>query len=348
LRIACVIHTPGQVHFWSHIITTLQENGHNVLVVSRNSEIMSILLTNYGIKSDFYGNNIKALGSKLFHLPEHFLTCFSLLSRFHPDIIVGSGILESHSSALLKKPCVIFEDTEMTPSLERIQWIITTSDIITPSCFMRNLGKKQIRINGYKELAYLHPNYFKPNATIFNQLGIDQNEKYIIVRFNAFSAVHDVGKRGFPFTDKFTLIKTLEKYAKIFISAEGDLPADLEKYRLSISPHKIHQILYHAQMLVSDTGTMTTEAAVLGTPGIMCLSNAAEFGNFLELEQKYGLLFSFYEPQDAISKALELIQQPDLKNQWAQKRQKLLNEKIDVTRFMVDFIENYPESSKKI
>ena len=43
-------------------------------------------------------------------------------------------------------------------------------------------------------------------------------------------------------------------------------------------------------------------------------------------------------------KALELIQQPDLKEKWAKKRQRLLADKIDVTQFMVDFIEHYPQS----
>ena len=49
----------------------------------------------------------------------------------------------------------------------------------------------------------------------------------------------------------------------------------------------------------------------------------------------------------AKQKAIELIQQPDLKDQWVRKRQKLLADKIDVTEFMVDFIENYPESFRK-
>jgi hypothetical protein len=94
-------------------------------------------------------------------------------------------------------------------------------------------------------------------------------------------------------------------------------------------------------MVVADTGTMITEAAVLGIPGILCLSNAKQFGNFLELEQKYGLIYSFSEPEKAIHKAVELIQQPGLKEQWDIKKQKLLADKIDVTQFMVDYVENY-------
>ena len=39
-----------------------------------------------------------------------------------------------------------------------------------------------------------------------------------------------------------------------------------------------------------------------------------------------------------------LIQQEDLKGEWREKRRSLLEDKIDVTAFLVWFIENYPES----
>jgi predicted glycosyltransferase len=269
------------------------------------------------------------------------------MREFRPDVIVGAGIIEAYVSVLLRKPCIIFEDTEQTPSLERSQWKQLASTIITPDCFLKDLGKKQVRFAGYKELAYLHPNYFKPDSSILNELGLSKNEKFVILRFNVFDAVHDIGRHGFTATYQLKLVEELKKHAKVFISPEGILAKELESHLLPIAYDRIHHALYYAQMLVSDTGTMTTEAAILGTPGIMCLSNAGQFGNFIELEQKYDLIYSFREPDQAIQKAVELIQQPDLKEQWAIKRRKLLADKIDVTQFMVDFIENYPESFSK-
>ena len=35
---------------------------------------------------------------------------------------------------------------------------------------------------------------------------------------------------------------------------------------------------------------------------------------------------------------------PGLKSEWKKRKEKMLSEKIDVTAFMVWFIENYPES----
>jgi uncharacterized protein len=130
----------------------------------------------------------------------------------------------------------------------------------------------------------------------------------------------------------------------VFISAEGSLPEDLIAYKLPIAPHRIHNALYYAQMVVSDTGTMTVESAILGTPGVICSSSAPLYSNFLELENKYGLMYVFNESEKAIARAIELIQQPDLKEQWAQKRRVMLADKKDIAGFMIDFIGNYPQS----
>jgi len=61
----------------------------------------------------------------------------------------------------------------------------------------------------------------------------------------------------------------------------------------------------------------------------------------VELEDRYQLIFNYGDPNQAILKAVELIQQPDLKQQWQEKRQALLADKIDVLKFMVETIEGY-------
>jgi predicted glycosyltransferase len=325
----------------------LVKRGHTLLVLSRGGGITEELLSKYNIPHRTYGEGSNTLYGKLLRLPSQLTKCFTFISKFHPDIIVGSGILEAHVSAILRKPCVIFEDTEVTPWLERVQWQLTASMIISPSCLMKDLGKKQIRIEGYKELAYLHPNRFKPDPSIFEELGIDRSQKYVVVRFNAFAAIHDVGVHGFSLEDKYILVKALEKHTLVFISAEGGLAENLRAYRLPTAPHRIHHVLYYAQMIVADSGTMAVESAVLGTPGIVCESTSEQTGNIVEIEQKYGLLYVVLEPKKAIGKALELIQKPNLKEDCAKKRQQLLADKIDVAEFMTEFIENYHESIRQ-
>jgi hypothetical protein len=101
-------------------------------------------------------------------------------------------------------------------------------------------------------------------------------------------------------------------------------------------------------MFIGDSQTMTSESAILGTPSLKCNTFAGNLSVPNELEHKYKLCFSF-QPEDfdkMILKIKQLISTPNLKQEFQQRRLKMLADKIDVTAFMVWFIENYPESAK--
>jgi predicted glycosyltransferase len=347
IKVLFCINTPAQAHTWRNVIKNLMLRGHQIRILARDYGSTAEILTKAGLPVYAF-NSIVRRYLRLFEIIVHVRNSLKVSKGFTPDIVIGFGVDAAITAALLRRPCLVFTDSEPMP----VQHLLTrgfASAIITPSCFNKDLGKKHLRIEGYKELAYLHLDYFRPDITIFDELKIARGEKYIILRFNIFDAVHDIGKHGFTVADQSNLVQELNKYAHVFISPEGPLAKELEGYRLSIPYERIHHALYYAQLLVTDTQTMTTEAAILGTPAVRCNSfvGPKDMGNFIELEQKYDLIYSYSDSEQAIQKAIELIQQPDLKEQWAKKRQKLLSDKIDVTQFMVDFIENYPESVKE-
>ena len=168
------------------------------------------------------------------------------------------------------------------------------------------------------------------------------------MRFNVFKAHHDVGIRGLNINQKLKLIELLEPYGRIFITTERDIEPELKKYQMPISPEKIHSLLYYATMLVGDSQTMTSEAAVLGTPAIRCNDFVGRISYLEEEEHKYGLTYGF-KPEDfdkMIVKIIKLLKTQNLKQEWQKRRQKMLSDKIDPTSFMVWFVENYPESAK--
>jgi predicted glycosyltransferase len=341
---AFFIHTPAQAHLWAQVMKKLIARGISAVAIIRGGYDISHLLEAYKLPSVTYGISAKTSHLKIIQLPGHFFTACSLLKAYEPSMVIGTGPVEATAAAILRKTCVIFEDSEPTPGLERSLWKRFSGAIITPSCFSLDLGNKHIRIPSYKELSYLHPNHFIPDPSVLRELGVNPGEKYAILRFNAFDAVHDIGRKGFSLNDKYKLVKTLEPFTRIFISSEDPLPEDLDKYRLAVAVHRIHHVLNYAHLLVADTGTMATEAAVLGVPSVMCLSNYHEFGNFRELESDYGLMFCFNSSASAIEKAVELIQQPNLKQDWSKKKEKLLLHKIDLAGFIAGLIIKWPES----
>jgi predicted glycosyltransferase len=336
-RILFVINTPGQAYTWRFCIEHYKKTGYQVGILARDLGPTLKNLSSFG----FEFSQFKPISQKLFRPLEiltHIRYGLRANKKLHAAIVIGFGIDAALLARVIHARSIIFTDNESTPVQNRFAHLLSNT-FITPVSFRYNLGKKHIRINGYKELAYLHPNYFKPDPDILDELRVKPKEKYVILRFNSFNAVHDIGKKGFFDAEKVELVKNLEKYARVFISAEGKLAPELEKYKLPIEPYRIHHAIYYAEMLVSDTGTMPWEAAVLGTTAVVGGEFTKKFGNFREMEQKYGLLYSYTDPGLAVSKAIELIQNPDLKQQALVKHDKLLEEKIDVADYFISVIE---------
>lgn len=340
---------PADVHFFKNLIFNLQKHGHSVLVAARNKDVSLDLLDAYQIDYVPVGR----IGRNKFSLISEWIKrdyeILKLAYKFSPDILVGLGPCPVHSARILKKFSILFNDSEVVNSAALLSYPFANV-ILTPSNFSKNLGKKQIRFDGYKELAYLHPNYFRPNLKIYDDLGLKSKDKYIVMRFVAWKAGHDFNQHGLSLEMKVKFVHELNKYAKVYISSESEPPPELEAYKITLPPEKMHDLLYYAHMFIGDSQTMTTEAAVLGTPAVRCNSFVGihDMSNFVELENTYNLIFNYSDPNKALEKAIELIQIKDLKSQWRIKKDNLLKDKIDVTGFMTRLIESFPESSKVI
>ena len=350
MRILVGMAHPKHVYMFKNFIEEMERRDHEVKILAIEKDITVYLLKQFNMPYTLIGKNPPQVYRKILSVPKWEYLTLKIAREFKPDIYIGQALPHfAHVSAILRKPYILFEDSEPAKAVQAVSFPFTDA-IVTPSCYKDDLGKKQIRFNGYFELAYLHPNYFNPNPAVLNELGLSKNDKFIIMRFVSWVAVHDIGQKGgFDLEMKKRVVKEVERYTKVFITSESPLPEEFEKYRITIPPERIHDLLYYAQMLIGDSQTMTTEAGVLGTPAIRCNSFVGEndMGNFIELEQKYGLIFNYNDPNKAMTKAVELIQKSDLKEVWSAKKEKLLKDKIDVTKFVTEFIENYPESFLK-
>jgi len=344
MKIIFTINTPAQLHFYKNIIGILKNRGIEVKLIIRNYGETKILADE--IILDYYFFSGK---TNLLNYPKDILYLLKLYKKIKPDVVIGSLIYDAIPANLLNISLITFMDSTILDKISfflNFRFFINFTDvIITPKTIENTLGIKHLKINSYKELAYLSPNYFSPDGDIRTLLGLDRDEEYVLLRFNAFDAVHDLGIGGFRDHDKIKLVKELEKYAKVFISSEAGVPDSIKDRVLKLPKSRIHDVIYSAKMLVADTGTMVTEAACLGTPAIMFHPKVKIMGNFIELEQKYQLIFGYdSNPEFVIQKALKLIQIPNLKQEWQKRRERLLKDKIDITAFMVWFLENYPES----
>jgi hypothetical protein len=351
VRILVSLAHPAHVHAYKNLIWALQANGHTVKIAARDKDVTVDLLKNYGFQYELISTRKPGMLPLAMEMLRRHAGLLRLMMRFKPDLTVsGADPSVVHNSRLLGIPSIIFIDNEpITKFPPSILVNPFATVILTLTSVRHDFGAKAVRINGYKELAYLHPNHFAPDSSVLEDLGVGIEERIVVMRFVGWQAGHDLGRRGFDMQARLRFVETLGESARVFITSESPLPEELARYGVRVPPEKIHDLLYYATLLVGDSQTMTTEAAVLGTPAVRCNSFVGphDMGNFIELERKYELIYSFRDSDQALQKALQLLNQPDVKQQWARKRERLLADKIDVTGFMVDFIENYPESFRK-
>ena len=336
MKILFDITHPAHVHLFKHVIWDLKSKENDVLIVARDKDITLELLKEYGFYFQCLSKAKKGL-CMLAELLQHEWKLYHITKRFKPDIMINVvGTFIAPVGRILRIPTVAFTDTEHARLTNSVTFPFIGT-ICTPSCYKDNIGDKQIKYEGYHELAYLHPNRFKPNPEVLREVGLSENERFFIIRFSSWQAIHDIGKKGFTNEGKRKLVKELEKYGKVIITSESHLPEKFKKYRMSISPTKIHDLLYYATIYIGEGATMASEATVLGTPAIFVSSITA--GTLEEQEKRYGSLYSFRNEDKAIKKILELLKTEDLKQQWQKKRQIMLRDKIDVTEWMLNFIE---------
>ncbi|NPV63879.1 MAG: DUF354 domain-containing protein [Methanotrichaceae archaeon] len=340
---------PAHVHQFKNMIWKLTKDGHDVRICATNKDVELELLNIYGFDYLVLGDNHSArLRDKLILLVNSEYRMMDFCRRFKPDLFISRmGLASAHISRILRRPHISFTDDDKR-ILSDLFVTSSTDYICTPEYFRISFGGRHIRFKGYKELAYLHPNYFQPDLSILDELALDESDRFILLRFVAWTAVHDYGMHGIG--NKLDLIRELEDQARILITSESKLARPLEKYRINAPPDVIHDLLYYACMIVGDSQTMTTEAAVLGTPAIRCNSfvGGGDIGNFIELEKKYKLIFNYSDPIQAMHKALQILETPNIKEEWQKRRAKLLRDKIDVTSFMVWLVEGYPDSCKQM
>ena len=348
MKILVDIGHPAHVHFFKHIINNLKSHGHEITITARDTEIIKYLLQTYGFEYFILDKHGEGIFQKAKGLLIKDYNLYKIAKIFKPDLFVGIGNeYISQISYLLNKPSIIFTDTEEA-KLTHFLTVPFATVICTPKFFKKDFGKKHVRINGYKEIAYLHPLYFSPCK--WEELNLSNNEKIIIVRFISWGAAHDRDLKGINSGVKQDFIKSLSQYGRVLITSEKPLEDDLEKYRIHLPPEKMHSLLYYAQLYIGEGGTMATEAALLGTPAIHIEStpegraSGELYGNFVELRDKYDLLYFFPTHDEALTKAKEILENSESKSLWKKKKEILFNEVIDVTEWMTDFIENYPKS----
>lgn len=339
MRIIIDIGHPGHVHLFKNLAHLLIKEGAEILFTVRDKEFELELLSAEGFRFKNFGKHYSSLTGKIWGLVKFDFMMFTTALKFKPDLFISHGsIYAAHAAFLTGKKHLSLEDSG---NMEQIVIYRPFTDVIlTPDVLPEKLGPKQIRYKGYHEIAYLHPDFFTPDPRVYNWLGLNDGEKYAIIRFVSWNATHDVGHKGLSNEDKAKLVERLSKEMRVFITSEAALPKELQPYQIKIAPERLHDALNYASIVVSEGATIASEAGVLGTPTIYI--NTIPRSYCLD-QEKYGLVFNTSESNKVFALVEEILKQD--RQEFRNRSKALLQDKTNVTQYLYDFInERYLEN----
>jgi predicted glycosyltransferase len=336
MRILIEVHHPSDIHFFKNPVRIWRERGHEVLVLGRDRDVMRALLQAF----DWMPHRLLTTAGENNRFPvlefaERQAKVLAAAVSFRPDVLVSLMGSYTQGASMLRAPNLVFTDSEHQAFNHRIAHPFATR-IYTPECFWKDLGPKQVRYRGYHELAYLHPSRFEPDERALELLGHDPGS-YIVLRTSAWNTLHDVGQAGLGSTlDEF--VERAQRHGPVVIVPEGrSLPERWEHLRLRVPPHRFHDVLAFAKLVVTEGASTASECACLGVRAVYV--NSIELGYLKEQADRYGLIHDFRHPEPALAHTLRLLESGASASDLREARARLVDEHIDVTRFVADEVE---------
>lgn len=333
MRILVEIAHPKHVHFFRPLLKRWGAAGNKVKILTRDKDITHILLDKYAIPYSCLSKQRSLFATT--ELITRWVKLTGWLIRFRPDVVLSiAGITTAFPSKLLSIPNIALTDTETAVLSNRLAFPFADR-ILTPEWFNGRFGARHRVYRGFHEWAYLHPDEFRPDAKIVREEGIDPDKPYSVVRLVRWISAHDRGETGFTPEEAKALVLGLSKSMRVYLSTEGDPPPELERFKARFEVDRIHHVLAFAALVVGESPSMATEAALLGVPAILASSWAGRCGNMQVLEKRFGLMRVFEQGAGALREALiEAEDRPS--HASSQARRELLTNQLECVPDVVD------------
>lgn len=376
MKVLFMISHPAHFHMFRYTIDNLQNDGHQVVVVIRPKDVLEQLCIDANMPYYKVKNRPKKWGmfGLAIFLIEKIIEVLHIARKEKPDMLVGSDGVLAVVGKILRIPAFeCYEDDGEAIALYAKMFFPIYTGLLGPQCCSAwKWESKKIGYPSYQELGYIHPNQFTPNKEIVEKYGIDTGKTYFVIRFAQLTAHHDVGIHGMNTQIAEHVVNMLKPHGEIYITSERELEPQFEPYRIRINPLDMHHVMAFASLYIGDSQTMAAEAGVLGTPFVRFNDFVGRLSYLHELEaptdytpRKDGYIpvVDKHVPDDkhyslgyghktadvegfynSIAKWLAI---PNRKEICAQRREKMLSEKIDYAKFLTWFIESYPASQQQ-
>ncbi len=339
MRILVDLLHPAHAHVFRAFHREMEGRGHELLVVSRHKDVTEDLLDAWALPHETIGcagrGALGLAGEGALRL----IRLARIARRLRPDVMIGCmGPVLAPVARALRIPSIVLYNNESAAVANRIaqRWATV---YITPASFrtkgLHGVRGRHVAHPAFHEIAYLHPDRFRPDRSALAEAGLDAREPFLVVRFPALVSSHDRGVRGIAAPE--TLVRALEEFGRVVISSEAPLPPSLASHRLAIAPHRFHDVLAFARLQIGESATLAAEAAVLAVPSLYVASSPR--GTLDHLRDDHGLVATPATLEAALVEVRRLLSDPTDRAERIARRDRLLRQTGDFTAWLVDFVD---------
>ena len=375
MKVLFMISHPAHFHMFRYTIENLQKDGHQVVNVIRPKDVLEQLCLDANLPFYKVKDRPKKWGmfGLAIFLIEKIIEVLHIARKEKPDMLVGSDGVLAVVGKLLRIPAFeCYEDDGEAIALYAKMFFPIYTGLICPKCCSAwKWNNKKIAYPSYQEFGNLYPSQFTPDKSVVEKYGIDTSKTYFLIRFAKLTAHHDVGIHGMNTQIAERVVELLKPHGQIYITSERELEPQFEPYRIRINPLDMHHVMAFASLYIGDSQTMAAEAGVLGTPFVRFNDFVGRLSYIHELEyptdytpRKDGYVpFVDKHVPDEVHYCLgyghktadvegfyrsieKWMAEPNRKEICAERRERMLSEKIDYAKYLTWFIENYPASQQ--
>ena len=336
---------PAHFHLFKNFIHFLQTQNHTIFILIKKKDVLENLLKS--AKMAYYNILPTGKGKGFFNL---FFTTFTqnlklflFCVRFQPYVMFGTSLSIAHIGWLLRIQNFNFneDDFDVVPYYSKLSYPFSKFIVAPDVCSVGKWKYKTIFYKSYHELAYLHPDNFQPDIKILTKYDLSEKQ-FFLIRFSGLDAHHDKGIRGINRELALLIINHLKNIGDVLISTEKKLNDCFLPFCREIDPIDIHHVMAFAKIFIGDSQTMAAESGVLGVPFIRINDFVGRIGYLKELEDVYHLGYGIKPKNnnEVLEKIDFILSLNDSKEYFFNKRNKMLFDKIDFTKFIL-FIFNY-------
>ena len=330
-----IAHYP-HINFFKHAIEDLIEKNINVHVILRSrGDLVSIFEKELpDVPYVLISKHRKSVFGKMVGMVERDIAFFRYLRKVKFEVGTGFGSINiAHTTRFFGKPSILFgDDTEY--KLAHYLANFAATRYVRPK-YVPAQGKNVLKYNGFKELAYLHPNHFKPNKNALEPYNLNPHE-YVFIREVSRASLNyrkmEMGK----------LSKILDylkqKDLKIVLSIEDKSLVNLFKEHCIILKEPvedIHSLLHFASLTISSGDSMARESCLVGTPAIYTGGRDMAINNELI---KRSCMFKV-EDEESIKNTIDYTISNDIKKEVEAKiKHAIEHEWVDTTQVILDVL----------